>query len=433
MRGVNDTLSIGQHLSLIIFILVLLAFSAFFSGSETAFFSLSRFFVSGMEKERSRRKRLIPVLLAEPRDLLVTILFGNLLVNIAGTSVVTALVIGIYGEKGIGIAVGVMTVCILLVGEIVPKSLAINNARHVAAMNAPLLKLFMIVFTPVRIVLGAIADIAVDKSRILLGERRKDFGAFELAAAVETGYREGLFNEFENKVLTNLFLFSETTAREIQTPRVEVFSLGVETPLNEAVMRIRNRGFSRVPLYEGQDDHIVGVLLARDLLQYSRDERVELGEIMRAPRFVPGSKHIRELFGELITGREHVVMVVDEHGSFDGIVTLEDILEEIFGEIRDRREPRVDEYLLVDRDHVVVEGVLDIECFNELLHTELESRDVETIAGYLIERIGRVPREGEVHILDGLRFLVLSAESTRVNKIKIERVDPGSECDEFRS
>ena len=419
-------MNIGQHVPLIVSIAVLLGLSAFFSGSETAFFSLSRFAVAEMESGGGR-KRTITSLLHRPRMLLVTILFGNLLVNIASTSVMTALAIGVFGEKGIGIAVAVMTVLILVFGEISPKSLAIKNARPFALLAAPLIRFFVIIFTPIRLPLEMIASGAVERSRRLFGERRIDYEARELAMAVEMGYEQGLFDEFEKEVLTNLFHFTETTVHEILTPRVDVFSLDAGTSLGEAVMKVRSHGFSRVPLYEEQPDNIVGVLHAKDLLRHSRQERLSLKEIMRTARFTPEGKHIRELFGELIAIHEHMVVVVDEHGSLAGIVTLEDILEEIFGEIRDRREPKVEEYLLTEKGGIVVEGGMHLEDFNEIFHAGLESKEVETIAGYLVESAGRIPGEGEVFELEGLRFLVLSAERTRLNRLKIERIQTGGE------
>lgn len=368
---------------------------------------------------------MVASLLARPRMLLVTILFGNLLVNITNTSVVTALAINLFGENGVGIAILVMTFLILIFGEVTPKSLAMKNAAVFACAAAPLMRFFTIVFTPARVVLEGIADFSVERSRRLFGERREEYEAHELATAVEMGHREGLFDEFEKEVLTRLFLFTETTVHEILTPRVEVFSLDVETPLNEAIMQVRGHGFSRVPLFEGTSDDIIGILFAKDLLRYSRHERIGLRKIMRPAQFVPDSKRVRELFGELIAARQHMVMVIDEHGSFDGIVTLEDILEEIFGEIRNRRESKIEEYLVIDQDSIVAEGSMKLEDINDVLGSELDSRNVETIAGYLIEKTGRIPREGEAFTLEGLRFLVISAEPTRVNKIKIERVRNG--------
>jgi putative hemolysin len=422
----NETNVIVQHLPLALAVLGLLIFSAFFSASETAFFSLSRSATIAMGRG-TRRERMASRLLVDPRMLLVTILFGNLLVNISATSAVTALAIRLFGEAGVALAVVFMTVVVVLVGEIVPKSLALKNARSAAVAAAPLLELLMIVFTPIRLVLGAIADGTVEASRKLIGEHGESYGARELATAVEMGHREGLFGEFERDVLTNLFLFSETTAREIVTPRHEVFALDVETPLAEAVVKVRSRGHSRVPLYEGSSDNIVGILFAKDLLRVSRDDRVSIRDISHPATFVPEGKRIRDLFGELIAGHRHMVVVVDEHGSYTGLLTREDILEEIFGEIRNPREPRVEEYHRLGENRIVVEGSVSLRDVSEALGTRLESAEVETVAGYLIERLGRIPRDGESFTIEGLRFLVLSAEPVRVNKLKIERIVEGDE------
>ncbi len=419
-------MAIGEHLPLILSIVVLLVFSAFFSASETAYFSISRAAAARMEAGGSR-ERMAARIHRDPRMLLVTILFGNLLVNIAATSAVTALAITLYGDRGIGIAVIVMTIVILIFGEISPKSLAVKNAASFAVFAAPIIRALMIVFAPIRVVLGAIADYTVEGSRRLLGESRAGYGAHELATAVEIGHRDGLFGEFEKEVLTNLFLFSEVTAREVQTPRHEVFALDVRTPLNEAIALVKARGFSRVPLYEGTADTIVGVLFAKDLLRFSRDDRVGLGDMLRSPAFVPESKRIRDLFGELIMSHQHLFVVVDEHGSYTGILTLEDILERIFGEIRNRREPRVAEYHRLDPNRVVVEGTMSLREAGEILGVPFDSPDVETIAGYLVERIGKIPREGEAFTIDGVRFLVLSSEPVRVNKLKLERLVDGEE------
>ena len=415
------TFNVSEHLWLVLAIAVLLLFSAFFSASETAFFSISRSAASEMEKGRWR-ERMASRLLRDPRMLLVTILFGNLLVNISATSAVTALAISLYGDEGIGVAVAIMTVLILLFGEITPKTVAFKRSSSFAVAAAPVLRGLMLVFTPVRLVLGAIADATVEGSRKLLGEHRAEYHARELATAVELGAREGLFGEFEKELLTNLFLFSEVTVREAQTPRHEVFALDVETPLSEAIVRVRSGGFSRVPVSEGPGGAIVGILFAKDLLRYSRDDRARLRDLMRPPMFVPESKKIRTLFGELITSHQYLVVAVDEHGSHTGVITLEDILEEIVGEIRNRREPRVEEYHRLGEDRIVAQGTMTLRDVNNILKTRLESWEVETIAGYLIEKIGRIPREGESFVIEGLRFLVLSAEPVRVNKLKVERV-----------
>ncbi|MDD3642338.1 MAG: hemolysin family protein [Candidatus Krumholzibacteria bacterium] len=419
----------GHHLALALTVAVLLALSAFFSGSETALFSLSRSTVAGMAEGDPSRRR-VASLLRRPRRLLVTILFGNLLVNVANTSVVTALAIRMYGEAGVGYAMLLMTVLILVFGEISPKSLAIRRAPAIAVAVAPVLGALMAALWPVRVALGWIADSSVEVGRRLFGETREEYGSLELAAAVEMGHRDGLFDEFEKEVLTNLFLFAETSVHEILTPRVDVFSLDVSTPLQEAVRQVRDRGFTRVPLYEGRPETIVGVLHAKDLLRTARDDRVALRDLVREVRFVPETKKIRDLLGELIAARQHMVIAVDEHGSYEGIVTLEDILEEIFGDIRDRREPRVDEYTMIGPDAIVASGSMRLEDFNDIFRSGLESQEVETVGGYLTETTGRIPHDGEAFEAEGLRFLVISADPTRINKLKVERLPRGEESDE---
>jgi CBS domain containing-hemolysin-like protein len=411
----------GEQLPLIIAVIVLLAFSAFFSGSETALFSLQRSNVAGMSSG-SKKQRRVASLMAAPRKLLVTILFGNLLVNITNTSVVTVLAIKLFGERGVGYAMIVMTVLILMFGEILPKSVAIKRAGGLSQMIAIPIRFLMYLFYPVIVILGKIADSSVEICRKLFGETKEKYASRELATAVEMGYREGLFDEFEKEILINLFLFAETDVHEILTPRVEVFTLDVNTAFQDAVARVRDRGFTRVPLYEGNPEKIVGILHTKDLLRYSRNERITLRELVRPVSFVPETKPIRDLLGELTASRNHVVIVVDEHGSFEGIVTLEDILEEIIGDIRDRREPRVGDYNLIDEDHIVVVGSMRLEDLNDVFRTDLDSKEVETIGGYICDLLGRIPGDGESFVSEDLRFLVLSACKTRVEKIKIEKL-----------
>lgn len=413
-------MEIGQSLLYIFSILVLLLFSAFFSGTETAFFSLSRTKIEAITG-RGKRGRVVSNLLDEPRPLLVTILLGNLLVNIASTSIVTAIAVEIMGGKGIGAAVLLMTFLILVFGEIIPKSFALKHAVPFALFTAPVIRVLMMLFYPFRAILTRIAEYTVGRSAELFGDVRRGYEARELATAVESAHEEGIFDDFEKEILTNLLLFTETRVREILVPRVDVFMLGVDTPFKEAVDEVKRMGFSRVPVYEGSKDNVIGVLLAKDLLKYSRLEKVDLREIITEAIFVPETKRIKDLLGELITRHQHLVIVVNEHGSFEGIVTLEDILEEIFGKIRDRKEPNVEGFVLIDSDHIVVEGDMRLEDLNRAFGSSFNSEEAETIAGFLIEHIGRIPEEGESFEIGDYRFLVISATKTRVEKLKVER------------
>jgi len=419
-------LEISGNIPLVILVIVLILFSAFFSGSETAYFSLQRSTVEQMRRG-GRRRRSAASLLDRPRRLLVTILLGNLLVNIGATSAVTAFAISAFGGKGVGISIILMTLLILIFGEISPKSVALQNPSRFAELSSPVYRFLLVLFGPLQWSLSRIADKAVETSRGLWGEPSREYESRELVAAVEAGFRSGLFEKFETEILTNFFLFAETTVEEIQTPRIEVFAVDADLPLSEAVRKVKQPGYSRVPLYSETTDNIVGTLLSKELLKYPKDEKMPLRRFMEEPWFVPESKRIRYLLNEFINAHKHFAVVVDEHGAYTGIVTLEDILEEIFGEIRDRREPKVKPYHFIEPGEIAVEGTYRLENLGKLMGVDLESQEVETVAGYLVERIGRIPREGESFIIGRLRFLVLSADETKVSKLKVEKRRDGEE------
>jgi CBS domain containing-hemolysin-like protein len=275
-----------------------------------------------------------------------------------------------------------------------------------------------------------LADTSVGWASRIWGEPREGYATRELVAAVKEGYRREVFKDFESEMLINFFLFAETTVEEVQIPRVDVFAIDVETPLKEAEAVVKEKGFSRVPVYRETSDRIVGILLARDLLRYSGSSRKTLDSIINEPWFVPENKRIRYLLNNFIESRRHLAIVVDEHGSYTGIVTLEDILEKIFGEIRDRREQDVKLYhILTPGKVVVVDGTFRLDGLEEIIGAGIDIDDVETVAGYLVEKIGRIPGEGEAFVLDGFRFLVISADRRKVDKIKIEKIDQDSEVE----
>ncbi|MBD3178828.1 MAG: DUF21 domain-containing protein [Candidatus Latescibacteria bacterium] len=423
-------MEIGTNIPLFILVAALLASSAFFSGSETAFFSLRHAVVHRLSKG-SRREKRVASLLSAPRTLLVTILLGNLFVNVAATSAVTAFIISIIGENSVGISTLVMTVVILLGGEVIPKSVAVSSPVKISVLAAPVFRGLIFLFGPIQRSLVRISDISVGWISGLWGEPAEGYGAREMVAAVKDGYRKGVFEDFEAEMLINFFLFAQTTVEEVQVPRVDVFSIDVETPIKEAEEVVKERGFSRVPVYRDNSDQIVGILLAMDLLRYSREGARGMEDIMMDPWFVPENKKIRYLLNNFIESNRHLAIVVDEHGSYTGIVTLEDILEKIFGEIRDRREQDVKLYHILSPGRVVVvDGTFRLEGLEEIIGAEIDMEDVETVAGYLVERIGRIPGEGEAFNLGGYRFLVISADRRKVDKIKIERLEREGEGDQ---
>jgi CBS domain containing-hemolysin-like protein len=418
-------LEAGTYIPLFLLVILLLACSAFFAGSESAYFSLRHTVIQRL-RNGARKERRVAELLSRPRTLLVTILLGNLFVNVASTSIVTAIIIKMVGENSVGISTLVMTVVILIVGEVVPKSVALRSPVRLSTAASPVYRVLIYIFGPIQRFLVRIADSSVSLISRLWGEPRAGYGTRELVHAVREGYRKGVFGEFEAEMLTNFFRFAETTVEEVQIPRVDVFSVDVETPVKEAAAIVKQKGFSRVPVYRETSDSIVGILLAKDLLRHYGGDGKSLEGMLREPWFIPENKKIRYLLNNFIESRRHLAMVVDEHGSYSGIVTLEDILEKVFGEIRDRREQDVKMYHILDPGKVVVvDGTFRLEGFEQIMDTSLDIEDVETVAGYLVEKIGRIPGEGEAFNLGDFRYLVISAGRKKVDKIKIERIENG--------
>ncbi len=406
-----------------IFVLaVLLAFSAFFSGSEAALFSLSRAQLKSLGSA-SPAGRLVHNLRSSPRRLLVTILLGNLFVNVLSTSAATSISIRLFGEAGVGVSFVVMSLLILAIGEILPKALALNHPRRFSLVIIYPLRLFHTLFLPLRAPLSRFAEIVVDSLKKRLGQAQRFFSSEELITAVRLGHLEGDLGRFEYEVLLNILAFRRKVVREIMTPSVRVFSLPAKMPVEEILDEVVRHGFSRVPVHGASADDIVGILHVKDLVvEVGKDRVPDVAGFLKPAYHVPETTPIADLFSELVNRKTHVAIVIDEYGSFVGIVTMEDVLEEIVGEIREAREPRREEYRLIDEKRIIVLGTMEIDEFNEVFDTSISDEDHETIAGYLIGAAGKIPNEGETITVGDLCFHIISARPNVVRKMRVEKV-----------
>lgn len=402
-------------------LLVLLAFSAFFSGSEAALFSLSRRELGDLPHGSAPGREVVR-LLAHPRRLLITILIGNLLVNVFATSAATSFCLALFGEKGVGVAFAVMSVLIVICGEVVPKAIAINRPRRSAKAIIYPLRFFHVVFTIVSIPIARLTDAIIESLKKRLGAARLYFSTEELLSAIEIGRHEGQVGEFEYKLLSSIITFRDTVVREIMTPSIEVFSLPMNMGRDEMLERMLERELSRVPVYADGADDIRGVLHIKDLAVLDADEEDGIARILRPPFYVPETTRISELFKDLARRRIQMALVIDEFGSFVGIVTLEDIVEELVGEIRDAKEPWTTEYTLLDDGRIVVQGSMSIDAFNEIFDTGLTDDENESMAGYVTGMLGSIPGEGETIELGGLRFHIISAQPNRIRKMRVEKI-----------
>ncbi len=438
-----DDAALTYNLLLIVLLLLL---AGFFSASEGALFSLVRHQRERLKKEGRKSARLIEKLLHEPYKLIITILFADEVVNVAYTLVIGLTVnklLGGFSEQSITlISIAIASPSLLLLGEIGPKTLGVKYPRIIAGIVSYPLHIFHIVITPVRWVL---VILSIGFTRLLGGkieyEHSKEFTPEEVKVLVGLGSEEGVITDIEKKLVSNLFRLEEVPAYKIMTPSIDCFLLPVNISRKDAIYEIKKRGFSRTPVYEGDKDNIVGVLYAKDLLSCDLSDDVTLRSILKPPYFIPRTKMAFDLLKELQHERKHIAIVVDEYGRFDGIVTMEDILEELFGEIEDERRVVKKPQVRWEGESLVIPGGMKIEEFNdtflftvlrfgglENLGEDLEQsilpaqEDHETVAGFIFDIFGKFPNEGDSVSYGSLVFLVNRISGKRITEIKVQRM-----------
>ncbi|MGN8219321.1 hemolysin family protein [Halococcus morrhuae DSM 1307] len=406
-------------------VVVLIVLSAFFSSSEIAMFSLAAHRVEALVEDGTPGAATMAELKSNPHRLLVTILVGNNLVNIAMTSITTGL-LALYYPQGVAVAISTfgITALVLLFGESVPKSYAVENTESWALTIARPLKLAEYGLLPLIVVFDyltrQINRITGGGSAIETSYVTRD----EIQDIIETGEREGVIAEDEREMLQRIFRFNNTIAKEVMTPRLDVTAVTTDTSIEEAIETCVQSGHARVPVCEGSLDNVIGTVHIRDLvrdLNYGESGDLDIEDLIRPTLHVPESKNVDELLTEMRSDRMRIAIVVDEFGTTEGLVSVEDMIEEIVGEILEggEREP----VETIDEDTVLAQGEVNIEDVNEALDIELpEGEEFETIAGFIFNRAGRLVEEGESIDYDGVEITVEAVENTRITTARVHRL-----------
>jgi len=392
----------------------LVLLSGFFSGSETALFSIAPLRLREMARSGSPRERAVARAMERPRDILVTILVGNMVVNILASALGTAAAIGILGAgAGVAVATTVMTFLILVGGEIAPKTVAYRHAETIARGVARPLLLLGRLLTPVRVPLLRLTD------AVLGGEHRADdrVDLEEVEAMLRMAHAEGEVETHERDLVRGVLELGSSPLEDVMTPRTEIFSLPADTRAEDARERLRESGFSKVPVASEEPDEMKGFVTARDLL-LAAPETV-IGAIARPVRYVPEVKPALALLEEFRESGARMALVVDEHGHLAGLVTLTDLLEEVSGEMIEHGDLHKVAYRKTGPRRVAIPGRMEIRFFNEEFGTELEAEEAETMAGLLLERTGKISAAGEEHMVDGVRFRVLEGKPNRIVSLEI--------------
>ena len=406
----------------LILLVIGLLLSGFFSASETALFSISGIKALPIAKDDTKTGQLILKMKEDSHTLLTTILIGNNLVNIGASAVATSIAISYFQSYATGIATGIMTILILVFGEIFPKSFANNNnilvARIVIYPIFWLSKLFypfiyMLNFIPR---LQGVKDIS-----------HETVTEDELMTMVEVVKEEGEIKEEEKEFITNIFEFDDTSCSEIMTPRADMFVIDVAQEMN--IEYILQTGFSRIPVIEDTIDNVVGILHIKDLFvsfqkacALNSVKTLDVKSIMKKPYFIPESKKLDSLLQDFKQKKNHIAVVVDEHGGISGIVTLEDVIEEIFGEIVDETDRQTTDIIKLKGNKWLVAGKIDIDDLNRKFDLNIpESAFYDTFSGFFLERIEKIPNPGDSIIVDKWTITVKDMDGNRINNLLLKK------------
>lgn len=408
----------------LVLLLILLVFSGFFSSSETAFFSISRVRAHHLAKDGGAANLLILKMKEKPHHLLSTILIGNNLANIAATVIATVMAVDFFENSAPGIVTGTMSIVLLVTAamtlvilvfcEILPKTIATGNSIAIARLVVFPIYWCSILFSPLIWILDFIPRFS--------GKMKSDpsITEEELISIVEVGKEEGEIREEEKELIQNIFEFDDISAYEIMIPRPDMFVVDLADKID--LETVLDSGYSRIPVIQGSLDTVVGILHVGDLFRFhvTNGRFPDPREVMRRPYFIPESKKINTLLAQFKTTKQHMAIVVDEYGGVAGLVTLEDVLEEIVGDISDESDKDEEDYIhVVSPEEWIMLGKVSVEEANEVLPVPLEeSADYDTISGFLLHRIGRIPKEGHSFNIPPYEITVLTMDGNRILKLK---------------
>lgn len=402
----------------ILFILILL--SGFFSSSETALVSLSKIRLRQMVDEGVKNSDLVSKLVDKPNKLLGAILIGNNIVNIAASALATSIAIDIWQQKGILISTIGMTLLVLIFGEVTPKSLAAQNSEKTALKVAKPIYLITIVLAPFIYVITSITNVLIKLLGGSISKTQPLITEDELKTIVNVSHEEGVLEVGETKMIYNVFEFGDSQAKDVMTPRTNMVALSVNSSYKDLVELFKEETFSRIPIYEEDIDDVIGVLHVKDLIFSIEDrENFNVRDYLRPAFFTYEFKSTQELFQEMRDNNYPTAIILDEYGGTAGMITTEDLVEEIVGEITDEYDEGNEEIVVIKEDEYIVDGSMKIDLLNDLIGTNIESEDFDSIGGFVIGIVGRFPDEEEVIEYENLKFIIEKSEKNRIEKMRI--------------
>jgi CBS domain containing-hemolysin-like protein len=405
---------------------ILLVLSGVFSGSETALVSLSMARAESLYKEGRRGSHALYLLKKDPSRMLITILIGNNVVNIAASAMATVVATDHFGHTGPGIAVGVLTILILVFGEITPKSIATRFSERISLYISPVIYGFMQLIYPLVWLFQLLTNWIQSSTRAMEDPLVTES---EVITLIEHGEEEGVIDTGEREMIERIFNFNDLKAEDVMTPRRQVFRLDGRRSLREVLPEILKQNYSRIPLYDDDADEIVSLVILRDLINVIATGNLDqpIKEFAQEPLFTPANTSIDELIRTLKAKSMHLAVVVDEHGAMVGVVSLEDLLEELVGEIYDESDERPDDLMVLDDSRILVKGTAELRVVEEFFGLDIPGKPTDTINRWLLEHTERIPEKDETFELDGLMIRVQDASSRRIHQVILSRIGQDGE------
>ncbi|WP_418585664.1 HlyC/CorC family transporter [Intestinibacter sp.] len=402
-------------------LIVLLLGSGFFSASETSLMSLSKIRIRYMEEEGVKGAKLVSSLIEKSSDLLSSILVGNNVVNIAATSVSTSLFISIFGDGGVAIATAVMTVLVLIFGEITPKTIAANSPEKIAVIVSKPISIIMKITKPIVWVFNLLTGIIFKIMGIENDGVKPFITEEELKAMVNVSHEEGVLEIEEREIINNVFQFGDMQAKEAMIQRLDMVAVNIEDSYDEIIELFKSEKLSRLPVYQESIDDIVGILNIKDIIFLSDEEikNFNIKNYVREAFFTYEFKKITQLLEEMKKEKSQMAIVVDEYGGTAGLLTIEDLVEVIVGDIDDEYDEEEEEIVKVSDNEYLVEGSTKISDVNEQIGINFESDEFDSIGGFIIGYLKRIPEENELIEVGNVKFSVESIDKNRINKIRI--------------
>ena len=403
----------------LIVIVVLLLLSAFFSSAETALTTSNKIRLRSMAEEGNKRAKKVLEITDDSGKMLSAILIGNNIVNLSSASLATTLATKIFGSAGAGIATGILTVLVLIFGEISPKTFATIHADKISLAYAGVISGLMKLLTPIIIIINKLALGFLILLRVDASGAQNTMTEDELRTIVDVSHEEGVIETEEREMINNVFDFGDAQAKEIMVPRIDMTFADINSSYYELLEIFREDKYTRLPVYEDSTDNVVGIINMKDLLLYEDKEHFSIRNIMRKPYYTYEHKNTAELLLEMRKSSINIAIVLDEYGATAGLITLEDLLEEIVGEIRDEYDMDEEDPIQKINDlEYMVQGSLNLNTLHDMLDLELVSEDYDSIGGYLIGLLDHLPKVGEsITTPEGIFFRVEDMEKNRINKI----------------